>query len=205
VDKARSEAAPIIPEKETLPFFNQPDWTPEWIDISDSAYGYIHKIPSFSFADQEGNNISEQFVKGKIYIANFFFSKCNNICPKMMSNMKRLQDAFAKDDEVVLLSHSVSPEDDSIPVLKKFAAENEVLSTKWHLLTGDKTEIYRLAKKEYFAGDSVGYYQTGNEFLHTENFILIDKQRRIRGVYNGTLAVETERIIKDISILKEEN
>jgi protein SCO1/2 len=122
----------------------------------------------------------------------------------MMGNMKKLQDAFSKDDGLVLLSHSVTPEDDSIPALKKFADENGVISANWHLLTGDKTEIYRLARKEYFAGDSVGYYQSGNEFLHTENFILIDKHRRIRGVYNGTLAVEVERIMKDVLILKAE-
>jgi protein SCO1/2 len=204
MDKARSESATPIPEKETLPFFNQPDWTPEWITHDDSSYGQVHRIPAFSFTDQDGNNITQQTVEGKIYLANFFFSKCNNICPKMMVNMKKLQDAFSKDDGLVLLSHSVTPEDDSIPALKKFADENGVNSTNWHLLTGDKTEIYRLAKKEYFAGDSVGYYQSGNEFLHTENFILVDKHRRIRGVYNGTLAVEVERIMKDILILKAE-
>lgn len=204
LDKARSEAV-IVTEEETLPFFNQPDWTPEWINKKDSGYGSIHSIPSFSFTDQEGNKITEQTIEGKTYVANFFFAKCNNICPKMMSNMKKLQDTYLNDDQVLFLSHSVTPEDDSVSALKKFAIENEVTNKKWHLLTGDKNEIYRLAKKEYFAGDSVGYYQTGNEFLHTENFILIDKQRRIRGVYNGTLAVEIERINADIAILKKEN
>jgi protein SCO1 len=203
LDSARSQTA-MVNEEETLPFFNQPDWTPEWINKNDSAYGDIHSIPSFSFTDQDGNKITEQTIEGKIYVANFFFAKCNNICPKMMGNMYKLQEAFNNDDELLLLSHSVTPEDDDVSVLKKFAEENKVSSSKWHLLTGDKTEIYRLAKKEYFAGDSVGYYQTGNEFLHTENFILIDKLRRIRGVYNGTLAVELERIMQDIMILKEE-
>jgi protein SCO1 len=203
LDTARSQAV-IVNEEETLPFFNQPDWTPEWIDKNDSAYGNIHSIPSFSFTDQEGNKITEHTIEGKIYVANFFFAKCNNICPKMMSNMKILQDTYLNDDQILFLSHSVTPEDDSVSALKTFAVENGVTNTKWHLLTGDKTEIYRLAKKEYFAGDSVGYYQTGNEFLHTENFILIDKQRRIRGVYNGTLAVEIERIKEDISILRKE-
>jgi protein SCO1/2 len=203
MDSAGSQAV-IVNEEETLPFFDQPDWTPEWINKNDSAYGNIHSIPSFSFTDQDGNKITEQTIEGKIYVANFFFAKCNNICPKMMSNMYKLQEAFINDDELLLLSHSVTPEDDDVSVLKKFAEENKVSSSKWHLLTGDKTETYRLAKKEYFAGDSVGYYQTGNEFLHTENFILIDKQRRIRGVYNGTLAVEIERIMQDIMILKEE-
>lgn len=203
LDNARSEAV-IVTEEETLPFFNQPDWTPEWINTTDSAYGNVHRIPSFSFTDQEGNKITEQTIEGKIYVANFFFAKCNNICPKMMGNMKKLQDTYLNDDQVLFLSHSVTPEDDSTSALKKFAVEHGVTDTKWHLLTGDKNEIYQLARKEYFAGDSVGYYQAGNEFLHTENFILIDKKRRIRGVYNGTLAVETERIKSDIAILKKE-
>jgi protein SCO1/2 len=203
LDSARTQAV-MVTEEETLPFFNQPDWTPEWINTNDSAYGSIHSIPSFSFTDQEGKKITEQTIEGKIYVANFFFAKCNNICPKMMSNMYKLQETFKNDDELLLLSHSVTPDEDDVSALKKFADENKVIGSKWHLLTGDKSEIYRLAKKEYFAGDSVGYYQAGNEFLHTENFILIDKQRRIRGVYNGTLAVEIERIKEDIAILTKE-
>lgn len=191
-------------EKETLPFFNQPDWTPEWFNENDSNYSKIHRIPAFSFTNQEGIAITEATVSGKIYVANFFFSRCSNICPKMTANMQVLQEAFQNDQQVLLLSHSVTPDEDPVPVLAKYAAENNVDAKKWSLLTGDKNEIYRLARKEYFAGDSVGYFQTGNEFLHTENFILVDTQRRIRGVYNGTLSVEIERIKKDIELLKAE-
>jgi protein SCO1/2 len=191
-------------EKETLPFFNQADWTPEWIDGKDSNYARIHRIPAFSFTNQEGKLITEASVDGKIYVANFFFSRCSNICPKMTNNMQLLQEAFRNDEQIILLSHSVTPDEDSVPVLAAYAAENKVDASKWNLLTGDKNELYRLAKKEYFAGDSVGYFQTGNEFLHTENFILVDSHRRIRGVYNGTLGVEIERIIKDIELLKSE-
>jgi protein SCO1/2 len=96
------------------------------------------------------------------------------------------------------------PERDSVPVLKKYALEKGVITGKWHLLTGSREDIYRLAKKEYYAGDTIGYYQAGNEFLHTENFILLDKQRRIRGVYNGTLAVEIDRLKEDIQTLLKE-
>lgn len=191
-------------EKETLPFFNQPDWTPEWFNENDSNYSKIHRIPTFSFTNQEGIAITEASVSGKIYVANFFFSRCSNICPKMTANMQVLQEAFRNDQQVMLLSHSVTPDEDSVPVLAKYAAENNVDANKWSLLTGDKNEIYSLARKQYFAGDSVGYFQTGNEFLHTENFILVDSQRRIRGVYNGTLSVEIERIKKDIELLKAE-
>ncbi len=188
-----------------LPFFNKPDWTPEWINATDSNYNQIHRIPAFSFLDQDGNTISEKTVTGKIYVTNFFFTTCRGICPKMTNNMFLLQNAFVADTNVILLSHSVTPETDNVDVLKKYAIENKVNSKQWHLLTGNKNEIYTLAKQQYFAGDSVGYYQTGNEFLHTENFILVDKQARIRGVYNGTLLVEIERIKEDIAILKKED
>jgi len=188
----------------TLPFFNHPDWTPEWIGRADSGYQQIHQIPSFSFNDQEGMSITEASVLGKIYVANFFYTKCRGICPKMTSHMSLLQEAFKNDSMILLLSHTVMPEVDAIPILKQYATINKVDSKKWHLLTGDKNEIYTLAKQQYFAGDSVGYYQTGNEFLHTENFILVDSKRRIRGVYNGTLLLEIDRIIDDIRLLKLE-
>ncbi len=191
--------------KESLPFFNTPDWTPEWIEQNNSAYKNIHRIPAFNFKDQEGNTITNKTVEGKIYVANFFFTTCRGICPKMTSNMYLLQEALKQDTNILFLSHSVTPDTDSVAVLKKYANENKVNSKQWHLLTGSKKEIYDLAKKQYFAGDTVGYYQTGNEFLHTENFILIDKQHRIRGVYNGTLLIEIERIKEDIEILKQEN
>lgn len=188
----------------TLPFFNQPDWTPEWISQTDSSYQHIHTIPSFSFIDQNGKVVDENLLKGKIYVTNFFFTKCRNICPKMTNNMLLLQEAFKSDTSILLLSHSVTPETDDVKVLHKYALDNKVDSAKWHLLTGDKKAIYGLAKQQYFAGDTVGYYQSGNEFLHTENFILVDQHRRIRGVYNGTLPVEINRIIEDITILKSE-
>lgn len=189
----------------SLPFFNQPDWTPEWIGVSDTGYKKIHTIPAFSFMDQNGNLITEHTVQGKIYVANYFFTKCRSICPKMTNNMFLLQEVFKLDTSIILLSHSVTPETDSVTVLHRYALDNKVDAAKWHLLTGDKKEIYRLAKQQYFAGDTVGYYQSGNEFLHTENFILVDKHRRIRGVYNGTLPVEINRIKEDINLLKKED
>ena len=188
-----------------LPFINKPDFTPEWIYKTDADYKSIHTIPPFSFTNQNDESVSEKTVSGKIYVADFIFTKCGSICPKMTANMGLLQDKYKNDGEVLLLSHSVTPETDSVPVLKKYAENKGIISGKWHLLTGNKTKIYALAKQQYFAGDTIGYYQTGNEFLHTENFILIDKKRRIRGVYNGTLPVEMERLIDDITTLKKEN
>lgn len=192
------------PKENTLPFINKPDFTPEWISKDDAAYSSIHRIPSFSFTDQDGKTITEKTVTGHIYVADFFFTKCGSICPKMTTNMAILQDTFKSDKEVLLLSHSVTPESDSVPVLKQYALNKGVNSNQWHLLTGNRDEIYRLARKEYYAGDTIGYYQAGNEFLHTENFILVDKQRRIRGVYNGTLLLEMERLVEDIRALKKE-
>ncbi len=203
--KKDSSSEKMTTKQEKLPFFNQPDWTPEWIEVTDPAYRNIHKIPSFSFFNQDGKVITEKNVEGKIFVANFFFTTCRNICTKMTNNMHLLQDAFSNDNQVYLLSHSVTPESDSVPKLKKYALDNKINSDKWSLLTGDKSSIYRLAKQEYFAGDTIGFYQTGNEFLHTENFILVDKHRRIRGVYNGTLLIEIERIKEDIAILKSED
>ena len=187
-----------------LPFINKPDFTPEWIASDDSAYKNIHSIPAFSFTDQDGKTVTEKDVEGKIYVTDFIFTRCGSICPIMTTNMGTLQEKYKNDDGVLLLSHSVTPKMDSVAALKKYAEAKGIISGKWHLLTGDEDQIYALAKKQYYAGDTIGYYQTGNEFLHTENFILVDKHRRIRGVYNGTLALEMERLIDDIATLKKE-
>ena len=193
------------PKELVLPFINKPDFTPEWIEKNDPAYSSIHRIPAFSFTDQDGKTVTEKTVEGKIYVADFIFTRCGSICPKMTNNMGLLQEKFKNNDAVLLLSHSVTPAMDSVPVLKKYAEEKGVISGKWHLLTGNEDEIYALAKKQYYAGDTIGYYQAGNEFLHTENFILVDKHRRIRGVYNGTLPLEMERLEDDMNtLLKEE-
>jgi protein SCO1/2 len=188
-----------------LPFINKPDFTPEWIDREDTAYKNIHTIPAFSLVNQNGETVTEKTVAGKIYVTDFIFTRCGSICPAMTRNMATLQEKYKNDDDILLLSHSVTPKMDSVPVLKRYANAKGIINGKWHLLTGDEDQIYALAKKQYFAGDTIGYYQTGNEFLHTENFILVDKQRRIRGVYNGTLALEMERLMDDIATLKKED
>ncbi|MEP7237655.1 MAG: SCO family protein [Ferruginibacter sp.] len=187
-----------------LPFINKPDFTPEWIAKTDTAYKSIHTIPAFSFTNQDGETVTEKNVEGKIYVTDFIFTRCGSICPIMTTNMGLLQAKYKDNDDILLLSHSVTPQMDSVAVLKKYAEAKGVISGKWHLLTGNEDQIYALAKKQYFAGDTIGYYQTGNEFLHTENFILVDKHRRIRGVYNGTLSLEMDRLMDDIATLKKE-
>jgi len=192
-------------KKETMPFINKPDFTPEWISQKDPAYKRIHTIPPFSFIDQDGKTITEKTVEGKVYVADFFFTHCGSICPVMTRNMGKLQSLFRNNDKVLFLSHSVLPEMDSVPILKRYADARGIIGEKWHLLTGDKEKIYSIARQQYFAGDTIGYYQTGNEFLHTENFILVDQNRRIRGVYNGTLELEMDRLKEDIeTLLKDE-
>jgi protein SCO1 len=192
-------------EQEGLPFFNTPEFTPEWISKEDSKYSKIHTIPAFALTNQDGQAITEKSVDSEIYVANFMFTSCGSICPKMTDNMKILQDKYANDSQVLLLSHSVTPEIDDVKKLKEYADLKGCISGKWHLLTGDKTAVYTLAKKHYFAGDSIGFYGKLNDFLHTENFILVDRKRRIRGVYNGTLPIEMDRIMEDITTLKKED
>jgi protein SCO1/2 len=191
-------------KEEALPFYNDPEFTPRWIEPSSSAYDSIHTIPAFSFINQEGDTVTEKMVEGKIYVANFMFTSCVSICPVMTENMKILQKEFERDEEVVLLSHSVLPSVDSVSVLNKYAERKGIISSKWHLLTGDRDAIYSLAKKQYYAGDSIGFYGSQRDFLHTESFILVDKHRRIRGVYNGTIKFEMDRIIEDIRTLMKE-
>jgi protein SCO1/2 len=193
-----------VNKETTLPFFNSATFTPEWISEKSNDYNTIHTIPDFKFINQEGEEVTNATYKGKIYVADFFFTSCPGICPRLAKNMRTLQEAFKNDDDVLLLSHTVTPEKDSVPVLKEYAIENKVDSKKWNLVTGNKKEIYDIARKAYFADEDFVKTQDESAFIHTENFVLIDKKGRIRGVYNGTLAVETERILRHIKLLKNE-
>ncbi|OSY89564.1 electron transporter [Tenacibaculum holothuriorum] len=188
----------------TLPFFNSAELTPEWIHKEDNDYKKIHQIPDFSLTNQDGEKITRKTYEGKIYVADFFFVTCPGICPILEKNMSKLQDKFKEDNDVLLLSHTVMPTKDSVPVLKQYAIDNEIDAKKWNLVTGDKKQIYNLARKAYFADEDFVKTQDEDAFVHTENFILIDKKGRIRGVYNGTLALDTERLIRHIEILKKE-
>ncbi|GAB3919144.1 SCO family protein [Mucilaginibacter boryungensis] len=186
----------------TLPFYNTPDFTPVWLGPDDAGYNAIHTISPFSLTNQLGETITDKQVKGHIYVANFFFASCGSICPRMMDNLNDVQQAFKNDDAVRMLSHSVTPGRDSVPALFKYAAIHHIDNHKWWLLTGNKDAIYTLARKAYFADDETGYNKTTNEFLHTENVLLIDKHGRIRGVYNGTIKLEMVNLINHIKLLE---
>lgn len=160
-----------------------------------------HTIADFSLTNQNGKTITQEDYKGKIYIADFFFTTCPTICPIMTKNMVDLQKALGKDSDVMLLSHSVTPEIDSVKQLKKYAIEKGVDDRNWNLVTGDKKQIYELARKSYLAVKTDG---DGGPFdmIHTENFILVDKDKRIRGFYDGTKKEDMDKIMADIEILK---
>lgn len=192
----------LFPEKK-LPVFNPYDVNPDLVDDSVSDIKKGHRIADFTLFNQNGDTITQADYKDKIYVADFFFTRCQTICPIMTSNMKDIQDAFLDDDEVKLLSHSVTPIMDSIPVLRDYADYRGVIDAKWNITTGSKKQIYHLARKSYFAvlDEGDGGLQ---DFVHTENFILVDKQRQIRGFYDGTDKKDIQRIINDIKLLKKE-
>ena len=177
-----------------LPYFNTIDFTPDWSKGE-------HKIPPFEFTNQKGETISNAKFKGKIYIANFFFTICPSICPKLTSNMAFLQDEYINNDKIKLLSHTMMPWVDSVAVLSNYALKNKVNSEKWDLVTGQKNELYEIARVGYFVDQEYNIAQETSDFIHTENFILIDEEGFIRGVYNGTLEVDVLRLIRHIDIL----
>jgi protein SCO1/2 len=189
----------------TLPFYNTADFTPHWINPGDDGYNTIHTIAPFTFTNQLGQNISNKNVAGKIYVANFFFTSCQSICPGMMTNLAKVQQMFANDSTVMMLSHSVTPLRDNVPTLAKYAGEHQINAKNWWLLTGDKDQIYQLARQSYFAENDNGFNRKTGDFLHTENLILVDKHGRIRGVYNGSLALEVNNMIDHIHLLEREN
>ncbi|CAL2094138.1 SCO family protein [Tenacibaculum sp. 190524A05c] len=188
----------------TLPFFNSALMTPEWIAQDTDEYQKIHKVGEFQLTNQEGELITNTTYNGKIYVADFFFVTCPGICPVLEKNMSILQEKYMKDDEVFLLSHTVMPTKDSVPVLKQYAVENDIHSGKWNLVTGDKKQLYDLARTSYFADEDFVKTQDEDAFIHTENFVLVDKKGRIRGVYNGTIKLEIQRLIRHIDMLKKE-
>ncbi|MEQ9423018.1 MAG: SCO family protein [Cyclobacteriaceae bacterium] len=187
-----------------LPFYNSSDFTPLWIEEGEEGYKEIHTIEGFTFQNQEGETVTEKNFENKIYVANFFFTICPSVCPRMTENLKKVQEKFSNDPEVLLLSHTVMPWVDSVEVLKKFAIQREINPDTWHLVTGSKEDLYGIGRNSYFADEGFGKSITEEaDFLHTENVVLVDRKRRIRGVYNGTLPLDMKRLIEDIESLKE--
>ena len=183
-----------------------PVYQPSMVDKSlvDSTLHYTkkyHKVADFSLVNQNGDTITQENYKDKIYVADFFFTTCLTICPIMTKNMTEIQDAVKDDPNIMLLSHSVTPQIDTVAQLKRYALEKGVIDNKWNLVTGDKKQIYELARKSYLAVKNDG---DGGPFdmIHTENFILVDKEKRIRGFYDGTNREEIDKLLADIKILE---
>ncbi|TYA92270.1 SCO family protein [Seonamhaeicola marinus] len=181
----------------TLPYFNSADFTPSWDKPE-------HKIPAFAFTNQNGETITNTTFANKIYITDFFFTSCPGICPKLTKSMEAIQETYKNDSDIMMLSHTVMPWRDSVPVLKDYAVKHNVNDAKWHLVTGNKKALYAIARNGYFADEDFVKTQDESNFIHTENFILVDKKGFIRGVYNGTLPIDVERLKRHINILKKE-
>jgi len=193
----------VLKPQEKLPIY-QPNMVK--FQLVDSTIQHIkrfHKISSFELVNQNNQTVTNEFYDGKIYIADFFFTTCPGICPIMKDNMIDLQEEFLDDDQVYLLSHTVTPEIDSVSVLKEYSIEKGVLDYKWNMVTGDKKQIYELARKSYLVAEDI---ETSFEYdmIHTENFVLIDPERRIRGFYDGTDKESIKQLVKDVYILKQE-
>ena len=189
----------------TLPFYNSTDYTPEWISSNSPGYKKIHTIAPFSFTDHKGKKLDQRSMNNKVYVANFFFTSCPSICPKLTRAMEGLQNKFINQSDFQLLSHTVMPWKDSVDVLDLYAENMDVKYERWKLVTGPEEEIYKLARESYFADEQFGFSQDEDEFLHTDKFILVDRHRRIRGIYTGLVDEDLKRLAEDIKILLDSN
>lgn len=188
-----------------MPYYNSPDFEPFFIKNKSKVSKKItHKIDSFSFLNQDSISVTQFVFENKIHVANFIFTSCGSICPIMTSNFKIVGDKFKTDTTIVMLSYSVTPWIDKPYVLKKYMKKNGITNTNWHFLTGDRASIYKLARQSYFAEENIGFSKDSTEFLHTEHVILVDKAKRIRGIYNGTLRLEMQHLVEDIKSLQIE-
>ena len=191
-----------VKQPAVLPYYTSADFTPAWIKSAEAKT--IHAIPAFEFIDQDGAAVTRDTFDNKITVVDFFFTRCPGICKRLTSSLIKVQEAFKEDKNVRLLSHSVTPESDSVQVLKRYAEEHGVLSGKWYLVTGRRNDIYSIARTAYFADEDMGSKQDSSTFLHTENVLLIDKHHHIRGVYKGTIPKDVEDLIDDIKTLQAE-
>ncbi len=180
-------------KNEELPYYNAKELTPQW------GIKNPHTIANFNFQNQSGNSYSTDSLRGKIYVANFFFTTCPGICPKMTHNLKKLQDSILSMQQVNIVSFSVMPWVDTVGRLKKYGIENEINPSVWHLLTGDKKAVYTLGRGSYFADEN--NTSDTSSFLHTDKMFLVDKEQHIRGVYNATRGEDINRVLNDIKIL----
>ncbi|MFT5585897.1 MAG: protein SCO1/2 [Cognaticolwellia sp.] len=184
----------------TLPFYDSAEFTPRWHQPNELPADF-HHIPDFALTNQHGEAVTQAEMDGQITIVNFFFASCTGICPRLSEAMLRVDHELAQDG-ILLLSHSVTPDTDTPEVLSKFAAEKGIDSERWYLLTGDQTLIYSLGRASYFVEEDLGEKKGLTEFLHTENIVLVDGDRHIRGIYNGLNRASVTQLIADVGTLR---
>lgn len=193
-----SSCKPAAPK---VPYYNSADLTPLWLT---EAPDTLHTIAPFKVTDQSGTTITNRYFANKLYVANFFFTSCPSICPKMIKNMKLVADSFRHNEQVKFISYSVTPEIDSVARLAAYAKRFGIDEKQWKLVTGNRNDIYRLARQSYFAEEESGFNADSTEFLHTEHLLLVDGKGHLRGVYNGTVALDMEKLETDIHNLLQE-
>ena len=185
----------------SLPYYSDPGFTPHWKNTDTNPAFFQHQIAPFRLLNQLGDTITEKNLTGKIYVAGFFFTACPGICRNLTLQLKRVQEQFLQDNRIMLVSYSVTPETDQPDKLFQYANTYGINSKRWWLLTGNRDSIYQLARRDYFADEDMGMQKTSKDFLHTENLLLIDQNRAIRGIYKGTSAAEVDLLMKDIQKL----
>jgi protein SCO1/2 len=190
-----------------LPVINPIDVQEEMVDPELLRVGQGHKVGKFSFQNQDNQTITEKNVKGKIYVAEYFFTTCKSICPIMNQQMQRVQKAIKGNGNVKILSFTVDPDADTVAQMKRYATSHNYVKGQWHFLTGRKEDLYSLARKSFFVlkpAEAQNLGDAGSDFIHTNNFVLVDGQGRIRGYYDGTNPKEVKTLIADIKRLEEE-
>ena len=193
----------MIKDNRSLPIYTPAMINPELVDESKRGERISHQIADFELIDQDGALFDQTALEGKYYVSDFFFTTCPTICPDMSAQLQRVQEAYGQEKDFMIVSHTVNPEVDSAETLKAYADLYEANPDQWVFLTGDKRVIYDLARKSYFAATTEGDGGV-NDFIHTENFILVDKEKRIRGFYDGTSKESVDQLITDIEILAQE-
>jgi protein SCO1/2 len=194
----------IIKPPNELPVYHPDQLDRRLVDKSVRGSRGVHTVKDFKLVDQHGDTLRLADLKGKILVTDFIFTTCPTICPKMSMQMTRVQEAFKDEGRLMLLSHSVTPETDTPAVLQEYADRHGAIYDRWRFLTGDRRQIYDLARRSYFAAMDEGDGGP-DDFVHTENFVLVDSQRRLRGFYDGTSEADIDRLIGDVrKLLKEE-
>lgn len=189
---------------EHLPFYSSADLTAEWIEPGSAEAARAHRIDDFDLVDQDGVHVTRSSLAGHVYLANFVFSTCSSVCPRMSATFARVQAAFVDDPRVALVSHTVDPEHDTPERLRAYASRFGAVRGRWHFVRGDRPTVYALARRSYFAEREPGLTRDATQFVHTENVLLVDGDGHVRGVYEGTLLAEAERMITDIRRLEHE-